>query len=42
MWHLNSQAIKRASTSSRHQISLTLMHELGHYFGMTEKQLRDV
>ncbi len=26
----------------RHQIRQTLMHELGHYFGMTEEQLWDV
>ena len=26
----------------RHQIRQTLIHELGHYFGMTEEQLKDV
>jgi predicted Zn-dependent protease with MMP-like domain len=38
--------ILRAACSSeaevRHQIRQTLIHELGHYFGMTEAQLRDV
>jgi predicted Zn-dependent protease with MMP-like domain len=26
----------------REQITLTVIHELGHYFGMDENQLKDV
>jgi predicted Zn-dependent protease with MMP-like domain len=26
----------------RHQIRQTVIHEMGHYFGMTEEQLKDV
>ena len=36
------EAICSSETQIRAQIHQTLMHELGHYFGMTEEQLRDV
>ena len=26
----------------RREVAMTLLHEIGHYFGMTEAQLRDV
>jgi predicted Zn-dependent protease with MMP-like domain len=37
----NIEAICSTQAEVREQIRLTLMHELGHYFGMTEEQLRD-
>ena len=36
------QAVCSSEAEVRHQIRQTLIHELGHYFGMTEAQLRDV
>jgi predicted Zn-dependent protease with MMP-like domain len=38
----NIEAVCSDEAEVRHQIRQTLMHELGHYFGMTEEQLRDV
>jgi hypothetical protein len=32
----------KSSNSSHKQIRLTVIHELGHYFGMDEEQLKDV
>ncbi len=31
-----------SETEVREQIRLTVIHELGHYFGMDENQLKDV
>ena len=36
------EAICVSEAEVRHQIRQTLIHELGHYFGMTEEQLKDV
>jgi predicted Zn-dependent protease with MMP-like domain len=36
------EAICASEAEVRHQIRQTLIHELGHYFGMTEEQLKDV
>ncbi len=38
----NIDAICSSEAEVREQIRQTLMHELGHYFGMSENQLRDV
>jgi predicted Zn-dependent protease with MMP-like domain len=38
----NIEAVCSSEAEVRHQIRQTLIHELGHYFGMTEEQLRDV
>ena len=38
----NIEAVCSSKAEVRHQIRQTLIHELGHYFGMTEEQLRDV
>ena len=38
----NIEAVCSNEAEVRHQIRQTLMHELGHYFGMTEEELRDV
>jgi len=42
LYQNNIEAVCSSEAEVRHQIRRTLMHELGHYFGMTEEQLRDV
>jgi predicted Zn-dependent protease with MMP-like domain len=42
LYQKNIEAVCASETEVRHQIRQTLIHELGHYFGMTEEQLRDV
>jgi predicted Zn-dependent protease with MMP-like domain len=39
---ISIEAVCSNETEVRHQIRQTLMHGLGHYFGMTEEQLKDV
>jgi predicted Zn-dependent protease with MMP-like domain len=40
LYQKNIEAI--CETEVREQIRLTVIHELGHYFGMDENQLKDV
>lgn len=42
LYQKNIEAVCRTDAEIREQVRLTVMHELGHYFGMTEDQLRDV
>ena len=42
LYQKNIEAVSSSEMEVRQQIRQTLMHELGHYFGMTEEQLRDV
>ena len=42
LYQKNIEAVCSGEAEVRQQIRQTLMHELGHYFGMTEEQLRDV
>jgi len=42
LYQKNIEAVCSSETEVRHQIRQTLMHELGHYFGMSEEQLRHV
>ena len=42
LYQKNIEAVCSNEAEIRHQIHQTLMHELGHYFGMTEEQLKDV
>ncbi len=42
LYQRNIEAVCSTEAEVRHQIRQTLIHELGHYFGMTEEQLRDV
>ena len=42
LYQKNIEAICSSETETRQQIRQTLIHELGHYFGMTEEQLKDV
>jgi predicted Zn-dependent protease with MMP-like domain len=42
LYQKNIEAVCSNEAGVRHQIRQTLIHELGHYFGMTEEQLKDV
>jgi predicted Zn-dependent protease with MMP-like domain len=42
LYQKNLEAICSSEAEVRKQIRLTVIHELGHYFGMDEDQLRDV
>lgn len=42
LYQKNIEAVCSSDVQVRHQVRQTLIHELGHYFGMTEEQLRDV
>ena len=42
LYQRNIEAICSSDAEVGHQICQTLIHELGHYFGMTEEQLEDV
>lgn len=40
LYQKNIEAICRTKAEVREQIRRTVIHEFGHYFGMTEEQLR--
>ena len=42
LYQENIEAVCSSEVEIREQIRLTVIHELGHYFGMDENQLRDV
>ena len=42
LYQKNIEAVCSNEAEVRYQIRQTLIHELGHYFGMTEEQLKDV
>ncbi len=42
LYQRNIEAVCDSDAEIREQVLLTLMHEIGHYFGMSEDQLRDV
>jgi predicted Zn-dependent protease with MMP-like domain len=42
LYQKNIEAVCASEAEVREQIRLTVMHELGHYFGMDENQLKDV
>jgi len=42
LYQKNIEVVCSSEAEVRHQIRQTLIHELGHYFGMTEEQLRNV
>jgi predicted Zn-dependent protease with MMP-like domain len=42
LYQRNIESVCSNEAEVRHQIRQTLIHELGHYFGMTEEQLKDV
>ena len=42
LYQKNIEAVCSSAAEVREQIRLTVIHELGHYFGLDENQLRDV
>src|SRR6266850_520588 len=42
LYQKNIEAVSSSENEIRKEIRLTVIHELGHYFGMTEAQLEDV
>jgi predicted Zn-dependent protease with MMP-like domain len=42
LYQKNIEAVCSTEDEVREQIRLTVIHELGHYFGMNENQLKDV
>jgi predicted Zn-dependent protease with MMP-like domain len=42
LYQKNIEAVCSSEDEIRKEIRLTVVHELGHYFGMTEAQLEDV
>ena len=42
LYQKNIEAVCRSDAELRHQIRMTIIHEVGHYFGMDEDQLRHV
>ena len=42
LYQKNIEAVCSTEAELRQQIRLTVIHELGHYFGMDEEQLKDV
>jgi predicted Zn-dependent protease with MMP-like domain len=42
LYQNNIEAVCSNETEIRHEVRQTVLHELGHYFGMDEAQLRDV
>jgi predicted Zn-dependent protease with MMP-like domain len=42
LYQKNIEAVCTSEAEVREQIRLTVIHELGHYFGLDEDQLKDV
>jgi predicted Zn-dependent protease with MMP-like domain len=42
LYQTNIEAVCSNEAEIRHEIRQTVLHELGHYFGMNEAQLKDV
>src|SRR5207253_7572404 len=42
LYQKNIEAVCSSEAEVREQIRLTVVHELGHYFGMDKNQLKDV
>jgi len=42
LYQKNIERVSRNEAEVRRQIRQTVIHEFGHYFGMTEEQLKDV
>lgn len=40
LYQKNIEAICRTAEEIREQVRLTVLHELGHYFGLSEEELR--
>ncbi len=42
LYQKNIEAVCRSEAEIRREVRQTVLHELGHYFGMNESQLEDV
>jgi predicted Zn-dependent protease with MMP-like domain len=42
LYQKNIESVCASDDEIREEVRLTLLHELGHYFGMSEEQLRDL
>jgi predicted Zn-dependent protease with MMP-like domain len=42
LYQKNIEAVCSNDAEIRHEVRQTVLHELGHYFGMNEEQLKDV
>ncbi len=42
LYQENIEAICRSDEEIKEQVRLTVLHEIGHYFGLDEEQLRDI
>jgi predicted Zn-dependent protease with MMP-like domain len=42
LYQKNIEAVCSNDAEIRHEVRQTVLHELGHYFGMNEDQLKDV
>ena len=42
LYQRNIEAVCRSEAEVRRQIRATLLHEVGHYFGLSEDELREV
>lgn len=42
LFQKNIEAVCASEEEIREEIRLTLLHELGHYFGLSEEELEDV
>jgi predicted Zn-dependent protease with MMP-like domain len=42
LYQKNIEAVCPSEASIREQVRRTVIHELGHYFGLNERQLKDV
>lgn len=42
LYQKNIEAVCRNDAEIRHEVRQTVLHELGHYFGMDEAQLKGV
>ena len=42
LYQKNIEAVCRTDAEVRREVRMTVIHEVGHYFGMSEEQLRDV
>jgi predicted Zn-dependent protease with MMP-like domain len=42
LYQKNIEAVCSSEAEIRHEVRQTVLHELGHYFGMDEEQLKDV
>ncbi|MFY9561588.1 MAG: metallopeptidase family protein [Terriglobales bacterium] len=42
LYQKNIEAVCANDAEIRHEVRQTVLHELGHYFGMDEEQLKDV